>query len=127
MEARTRNLEISFVRNAVILYKSVNNILDYKRQFKRYLDGEEQFKSIFDPELLSNEYRAPRKLLLRIMFKQIRRNILAYILLRMVNSFCQYELKFRNQSTHILWSVPVSSKTLILGKIAEKIEGEYFA
>ena len=123
LAARSKNLGISFVRNAVILYKSVDNIFEYRKQFERYLDGEKQLRTYFSSALIKTEYRAPKKLLLRIMFKQIRTNPLAYVLLRLINSYCHYDLKFRNQITSIKWSTATSSKTLMIGQMIENTRG----
>lgn len=118
--ARSMNLEISFVDKAVIWYRTVSNFSDYMKQFKRYLDGEKQMYKYFNGELLKQEYRAPRIALLEIMFRQIKRDFLAYAVLRVMNSICQYQLNLFKDTTKVQWSIALSSKALFINHITHK-------
>ena len=79
------NFKFRFVEKASVLYRSPQTIKDQILQGSRWLKDKNNLKKLFDEKYFNSEYLIPFHLRIKMMFIQIRKNPLGYILMKYIH------------------------------------------
>lgn len=108
----TEGYRHSFSRNAVAYYRSPQNVREYLVQIKRYNVGGDQLCEHFGETIVNQEFTLPPKILLKLMFRQIVKNPVAYFYLKSLTIFDQLVCRIKPVEIRQNWELIKSSKRL---------------
>lgn len=105
-------LEFEFlhVEDAVIYYRSPQSIKDQISQSTRHLAGGIQLNKYFDTVELKNAFYVPLTVSIKIMLFQMSHNLLGYLLLKLINSYCIYKSHRIYHDYNVQWNFVGSTK-----------------
>lgn len=110
-----KGYKFAFARNSKIMYRVPQNLNDFCKQSLRYRAGGVQLYDYFGKKTVLNAFFIPKKILLLLMLKQIIRNPLAYIFLRLFNMYFYIKTNSNRQISNNFdakWDMIQSSKLL---------------
>lgn len=110
---KSKGYQTIFAKDAVALYRSPQSINDHINQATRHIIGGSQLKKYFEEELVDAGFTIPKPILTKLMFLQLKKNPVGYIVLKILNFYCQY-LSIRNKNFDPKWTTIKSSKKLLL-------------
>lgn len=99
-------------KEAVIWFRSVQTIADFKKQIMRYMRGGEQLHNFYNGELIYKTSYIPKHIMIRVLVSQLRRDMIGYLLLKAVFTYCRFYLRFNKYRTTTRWLISKSSKNL---------------
>lgn len=95
-----------------VWYRSAQTISDFQKQLVRYANGENQIHEYFMNKRTYDEYVIPHEILIKILYLQLRKNILGYILLKSVSLYSKLYISHMQKTINYKWSFVTSSKIL---------------
>lgn len=104
--------KIAAAKDAVIWFRSVQTISDFKKQMMRYMKGGEQLNSFYTDQLIYQTSYVPSSVMLKVLFSQFSRDIIGYILLKIVFVYCRFYLRYYRYRSTPKWVISKSSKHL---------------
>lgn len=99
-------------KDAVIWFRSVQTVKDFRKQMMRYMKGGEQLHKFYSAEHIQNTSFIPREIMMRVLFNQLNRDVLGYLCLKIVFIYCRFYLRYYNYRTSPKWLISKSSKHL---------------
>ncbi len=99
-------------KEAIIWFRSVQTIADFKKQIMRYMRGGEQLHNFYNAELIYTTSYIPKHIMIRVLVSQLKRDTLGYLLLKAVFTYCRFYLRYNKYRTTTRWLVSKSSKNL---------------
>jgi glycosyltransferase involved in cell wall biosynthesis len=109
---KEHDFKVVAVSDAVIWFRSVQTVADFKKQIMRYMKGDQQMHKFYSDNLIQNTSFVPSKVMLRVLFNQINRDVIGYIYLKIVFIYCRFYLKYYHYRTSPKWLISKSSKLL---------------
>ncbi|MDO8658208.1 MAG: glycosyltransferase [Candidatus Levybacteria bacterium] len=103
-----------FAKNAVVLYRSPSSITDHFNQSTRHLAGGIQLYDYFGEEFVNSGFTVPKKIMIKLLFYQLRKNPLGYIFLKILNLYCDYKSRKASKSLDVRWTAITSSKMSVI-------------
>jgi len=111
---KAKGYKTCFAKDAVALYRSPSSINDFINQSTRHLAGGIQLYDYFGKEFVDAGFAVPSKIMVKIMFYQLRKNPLGYIFLKILNMYCSFKSKKDNKNLDTKWTTITSSKMSLL-------------
>lgn len=102
-----------FARDSIMLFRSPDTINDYARQMIRYQKAGIQTREYFGNNTVNKYTKIPTKIRLRIMWHQLKKDPLAYIILKFITFYCRLYGNLSKTNTSSKWVISKSSKKLI--------------
>jgi cellulose synthase/poly-beta-1,6-N-acetylglucosamine synthase-like glycosyltransferase len=109
---KQNNCKVVSASDAVIWFRSVQTVNDFKKQMMRYMKGGEQLHKFYTDELILNTSFVPSSVMLQVLYNQLQRNFFGYIYLKMVFIYCRFYLRYYDYRTSPKWVISKSSKYL---------------
>lgn len=106
-----RGFKFVYEPNALILYRSPQNLSDHMKQSVRFLKGNNSEKKYFKSSIVKKEYYIPKILLIKVIFKYFIKNPL-YSLAYSLIFICVLAKTFFNEKVDMLWDMSTTSKNL---------------
>ena len=110
---KSKGYKTVFVKDAVAFYRSPQSIRDHINQATRHIIGGLQLYKYFGKEVVDRGFTVPKPVLTKLMFLQLKKNPVGYIVLKLLNFNCQY-LSKKNNNFDPKWTTIKSSKKLLI-------------
>lgn len=102
-----------YTEDAMVLYRSPSSIKDHVNQSIRHLAGGIQLHDYFGKEFIDRGFYVPRKIKIKLLLYQLRRNPLGYFFLKLLNLYCAILSRSLSKNFDIRWKTIDSSKNNI--------------
>lgn len=105
-------LEYRYVDNAIVLYRSPQNLKDHIKQNTRFEAGPIRMEKYFDKSLVHNQRNLPKLLLFKYMLVEffIHPFLSSYIFI--VNAWCRFLARKMESSLDAKWNIAVTTKKI---------------
>ena len=111
---KSKGYKTVFVKDAVAFYRSPQSIRDHINQATRHIIGGLQLYKYFGKEIVDRGFNVPKPVLTKLMFLQLKKNPVGYIVLKMLNLYCLYLSRKQKSNFDPKWTTIKSSKKLLI-------------
>ncbi|KKR70325.1 MAG: Glycosyl transferase family 2 [Candidatus Roizmanbacteria bacterium GW2011_GWB1_40_7] len=105
--AISRREQVTFLKQATVLYRSPQTIRDHINQATRHIYGGMQLKEYFGDELVDAGFYVSFPATVHLLIRQLVRDPIGYIVLKILGMYCKYRASKKN-SMLVTWT-PISS------------------
>lgn len=109
--ALSHGFKFKHVRDAIVEYRSPDNIRDQIRQNIRFIAAHYRLERIFG-EIVPAQYKMPEGYYIRETFKEFVKHPLDSLTLFGINLICRYKAKKNEKKLTAIWQMAESTKTL---------------
>lgn len=112
-ESIRRGYKFSYAHNSVVYYRSPSTIREYVKQKTRQIAGGRQLEQYFGHEVVAEGFRVPYPIMKEILRYQLRKNLLGYLLVKILFSYSAYKSKTLMEVLTTTWEIADTTKGLI--------------
>jgi len=109
----TKGYEYRFVENAVVNFRSPQNLADHIKQNTRFKAARLRMYKYFPDTLVRHEQNIPKGILLKNQLTQYLKHPILCIYIFFVNKYCKYKAYKNEENMDALWKMAWSSKLLV--------------